>query len=395
MCFFSIRKLLKQQKSVEASLDAVSAKLENVTQENRQLREYIAQVTQLSNTSLMGGINSTLGAVMENVKNISTNNEARILEVRAQVEKNLTEIRSDNEKQLTAMRAVVEEKLTKTLNDRISATFSSINQRLDDVNKGLGELQSLSGGVNDLKKVLTNVKTRGVWGEVSLANILDGILTREQYVAQYNVTGRKRGDDSGLVDFAIVLPGKNDGEKVFLPIDAKFPSEDYQRLVDASEKGDVAGVENAAKALAATVKRQAKSIRDNYINPPQTTDFAVMYLPTEGLYAEVIRNTGLAEELQGQFKIIPAGPTTITALINSLQLGFRTLAVQKSSKEVFDLLMKFKKDFVLFAGQIARAQGQLDGANKILEDASKRSDIIMKKLDKAEGLAPGLPPVDE
>lgn len=395
MCFFSVRKLLKQQKTVEASLDAVSAKLENVTQENRQLREYIAQVTQLSNTSLMGGINSTLGAVMENVKNISTSNEARILEVRAQVEKNLTEIRSDNEKQLTAMRAVVEEKLTKTLNDRISATFSSINQRLDDVNKGLGELQSLSGGVNDLKKVLTNVKTRGVWGEVSLANILDGILTREQYVAQYNVTGRKRGDDSGLVDFAIVLPGKNDGEKVFLPIDAKFPSEDYQRLVDASEKGDVAGVENAAKALAATVKRQAKSIRDNYINPPQTTDFAVMYLPTEGLYAEVIRNTGLAEELQGQFKIIPAGPTTITALINSLQLGFRTLAVQKSSKEVFDLLMKFKKDFVLFAGQIARAQGQLDGANKILEDASKRSDIIMKKLDKAEGLAPGLPPSDE
>lgn len=376
-------------------MDVVSSKLESVTQENKQLREYIAQMTQVSNNSLMGGINSTLGAVMENVKNISQTNETRILEVRTQVEKNLTEIRQDNEKQLTAMREIVEEKLTKTLNDRISSTFSTINQRLDDVNKGLGELQSLSGGVSDLKKVLTNVKTRGVWGEVSLANILDGILTREQYVTQYNVTGRRRGDDSGLVDFAIVLPGKKDEEKVFLPIDAKFPSEDYQRLVDASEKGDVVGVENAAKALAATVKRQAKSIRDNYINPPKTTDFAVMYLPTEGLYAEVIRNVGLAEELQGQFKVIPAGPTTITALINSLQLGFRTLQVQKSSREVFDLLMKFKKDFVTFAGQIERVQGQLEGANKILDEASKRSGIIMNKLNKAEGLAPALPSSEE
>ena len=382
---------MKQQKEMAASLDAVSTKLELVTQENAKLREYITQVTQLSNTSLIGGINSTLGAVMDNVKNISQANEARILEVRTQVEKNLNEIRQDNEKQLTAMRAVVEEKLTKTLNDRISTTFSTINQRLDDVNKGLGELQSLSGGVNDLKKVLTNVKTRGVWGEVSLANILEGILTREQYVTQYNVTGRKRGDDSGLVDFAIVLPGKSEQERVFLPIDAKFPSEDYQRLVDASERGDVVGVDAASKALAATVKRQARSIRDNYINPPKTTDFAVMYLPTEGLYAEVIRNAGLAEELQGQFKVIPAGPTTVTALINSLQLGFRTLAVQKSSREVFDLLIKFKKDFVTFAGQITRVQGQLEGANKILDEASRRSDIIMKKLDKAEGLAPGLP----
>ncbi len=374
-----------------ASLDAVSAKLENITQENDRLRTYISEITNLSNNALVNGINSTLNAVMENVKTISTTNEQRILEVRTQVEKNLTEIRADNEKQLTAMREVVEEKLTKTVNERISATFTTINQRLDEVNKGLGELQSLSGGVNDLKKVLTNVKTRGVWGEVSLANILEGILTQEQYVTQYNVTGRRRGDDSGLVDFAIVLPGKKDGERVFLPIDAKFPSEDYQRLLDASEKGDAAGVDAAAKALAAAVKRQARSIRDNYINPPQTTDFAVMYLPTEGLYAEVIRNAGLAEELQGQLKVIPAGPTTITALINSLQLGFRTLAVQKSSREVFDLLMKFKKDFEQFANQITRAQGQIEGVNKILDEASRRNDMIMKKLNKAEGLAPAIP----
>jgi len=391
MCFFFTRKLIKQQKNLEASLDAVSVKLESIAQENERLRSYISDVTKLSNSALVDGINATLNAVMENVKTISASNETRILEVRTQVEKNLTEIRADNEKQLTAMREVVEEKLTKTVNERISSTFTTINQRLDEVNKGLGELQSLSGGVNDLKKVLTNVKTRGVWGEVSLANILDSILTQEQYVTQYNVTGRRRGDDSGLVDFAIVLPGKKDGERVFLPIDAKFPSEDYQRLLDASEKGDAAGVEAASKALAAAVKKQARSIRDNYINPPQTTDFAVMYLPTEGLYAEVIRNAGLAEELQGQLKVVPAGPTTITALINSLQLGFRTLAVQKSSREVFDLLMKFKKDFVQFAGQITRAQGQIEGVNKILDEASRRNDMIMKKLDKAEGLAPALP----
>ncbi|MBO4538742.1 MAG: DNA recombination protein RmuC [Clostridia bacterium] len=372
-------------------MDAVSVKLESIAQENERLRSYISDVTKLSNSALVDGINATLNAVMENVKTISASNETRILEVRTQVEKNLTEIRADNEKQLTAMREVVEEKLTKTVNERISSTFTTINQRLDEVNKGLGELQSLSGGVNDLKKVLTNVKTRGVWGEVSLANILDSILTQEQYVTQYNVTGRRRGDDSGLVDFAIVLPGKKDGERVFLPIDAKFPSEDYQRLLDASEKGDAAGVEAASKALAAAVKKQARSIRDNYINPPQTTDFAVMYLPTEGLYAEVIRNAGLTEELQGQLKVIPAGPTTITALINSLQLGFRTLAVQKSSREVFDLLMKFKKDFLQFAEQITRAQGQIEGVNKILGEASRRNDIIRKKLDKAEGLAPALP----
>lgn len=378
-----------------ASLDAVSAKLEDVTKENQALRTYITDVTNLSNGTLMTGINSTLTAVMENVKNISTTNETRILEVRAQVEKNLTEIRSDNEKQLTAMRAVVEEKLTSTLNERITTTFSTINQRLDDVNKGLGELQSLSGGVNDLKRVLTNVKTRGVWGEVSLANILDGVLTKEQYVTQYNVTGRRRGDDAGLVDFAIILPGQNEREHVYLPIDAKFPQEDYQRLVDAADKGDVAGVEEWTKKLAAAVKKQARSIRDNYINPPKTTDFAVMYLPTEGLYAEIIRNPGLVEELQGQQKVIPAGPTTVTALINSLQLGFRTLAVQKSSREVFDLLMKFKKDFSTFAGQIAQAQDKLGNVNKILEDASKRNDIIMKKLDKAEGLAPALPVGEE
>jgi len=350
------------------------------------------QTLNLSNTSLVNGINSTLKAVMDNVANISRSNETRILEVKAQVSHDLAEIRQDNEKQLTAMRGVVEERLTSTLNERLNSTFSAVNERLDAVNKELGELQSLSGGVNDLKRVLSNVKTRGVWGEVSLANILDGILTTEQYVTQFNVTGRRRGDDAGLVDFAIVLPGKGD-KPVYLPIDAKFPSEDYQRLVDASERGDGEGVEIATKALIAAVRKEAKSIHENYINPPITTDFAVMYLPTEGLFAEVIRNAGLAEELQHTLKVIPAGPTTISALINSLQLGFRTLAVQKSSREVFDLLIKFKQDFKLFVEQINKVQGHIDGASRSLGEASKRTDIIMKKLSKAEGLAPPDDPI--
>lgn len=385
MCFGWKRKLIKKQ-------DELLTQVARITQENQSLREFIVQTLNLSNTSLVNGINSTLKAVMDNVANISRSNETRILEVKAQVSHDLAEIRQDNEKQLTAMRGVVEERLTSTLNERLNSTFSAVNERLDAVNKELGELQSLSGGVNDLKRVLSNVKTRGVWGEVSLANILDGILTTEQYVTQFNVTGRRRGDDAGLVDFAIVLPGKGD-KPVYLPIDAKFPSEDYQRLVDASERGDGEGVEIATKALIAAVRKEAKSIHENYINPPITTDFAVMYLPTEGLFAEVIRNAGLAEELQHTLKVIPAGPTTISALINSLQLGFRTLAVQKSSREVFDLLIKFKQDFKLFVEQINKVQGHIDGASRSLGEASKRTDIIMKKLSKAEGLAPPDDPI--
>lgn len=390
MCFGFRKKMLKRQEEILNRLTA----LENSGKSDRDIvTATITSAISGSNTALIGGIKTTLDAVADNVNTMGKANEARIgevkdelyrnlTEIRTNVEKSLKDVREDNEKQLTAMRGVVEEKLATTLNDRLTQTFTSINERLDAVNKGLGEMQALNNGVTDLKKVLSNVKTRGIWGEVSLENLLDGILTREQYVVQQNVSGIKNGE---AVDFAVVLPGRGEG-RVYLPIDVKFPLEDYQRLVDGSDSGDLIAMQTASKGLENAIKIQARSIKDKYINPPLTTDFAVMYLPIEGLYAEVIRNPGLIEELQSKYKVIPAGPTTLSAILNSLQLGFRTLAIQRSSKEIFDLLTAFKKDFGKFVGNIEAAQKQVENAGKTLDDATKRTSIIQKKLDKVENL---------
>ncbi len=393
MCFGFRKKVLRRQ-------EEILKKLEEAEQANRAGREAITTAMSVSNTALIGGIKTTLDAVVGNVDIMRKTNETRIAEVNATLDKNLSEIRfnmekslkdvrEDNEKQLGAMRNVVEQKLTETLGERLSSTFNAINERLDAVNKGLGEMQSLNNGVTDLRKVLSNVKTRGIWGEVSLENLLDGILTREQYVVQKNVSGKRNGE---AVDFAVVLPGKSEG-KVYLPIDVKFPLEDYQRLVDSSESGNVVAMQEAVKGLENAIKTQAKSIKEKYLNPPLTTDFALMYLPIEGLYAEVIRNPGLIEELQSRYKVVPCGPTTISAILNSLQLGFRTLAIQRSSKEVFDLLAAFRKDFEKFVANLDQAQRQVEGAGRTLEDATKRTSIIMKKLNKVETLP--LPEAEE
>lgn len=393
MCFGFRKKVLRRQ-------EEILKKLEEAEQANRAGREAITTAMTVSNTALIGGIKTTLDAVVGNVDIMRKTNETRIAEVNATLDKNLSEIRfnmekslkdvrEDNEKQLGAMRNVVEQKLAETLGERLSSTFNAINERLDAVNKGLGEMQSLNNGVTDLRKVLSNVKTRGIWGEVSLENLLDGILTREQYVVQKNVSGKRNGE---AVDFAVVLPGKSEG-KVYLPIDVKFPLEDYQRLVDSSESGNVVAMQEAVKGLENAIKTQAKSIKEKYLNPPLTTDFALMYLPIEGLYAEVIRNPGLIEELQSRYKVVPCGPTTISAILNSLQLGFRTLAIQRSSKEVFDLLAAFRKDFEKFVSNLDQAQRQVEGAGRTLEDATKRTSIIMKKLNKVETLP--LPEAEE
>ena len=393
MCFGFRKKVLRRQ-------EEILNKLEEAEQANRAGREALTTAMSVSNTALIGGIKTTLDAVVGNVDIMRKTNETRIAEVNATLDKNLSEIRfnmekslkdvrEDNEKQLGAMRNVVEQKLTETLGERLSSTFNAINERLDAVNKGLGEMQSLNNGVTDLRKVLSNVKTRGIWGEVSLENLLDGILTREQYVIQKNVSGKRNGE---AVDFAVVLPGKSEG-KVYLPIDVKFPLEDYQRLVDSSESGNVVAMQEAVKGLENAIKTQAKSIKEKYLNPPLTTDFALMYLPIEGLYAEVIRNPGLIEELQSRYKVVPCGPTTISAILNSLQLGFRTLAIQRSSKEVFDLLAAFRKDFEKFVANLDQAQRQVEGAGRTLEDATKRTSIIMKKLNKVETLP--LPEAEE
>ena len=285
------------------------------------------------------------------------------------------------------MKQVVEEKLTATLNERLSQTFKAISERLDEVNKGLGEMRNLTTGVTDLKKMLGNVKTRGVFGEVSLRNILENILTEEQYACQFNLSGRE-DDGRRVVDFAVILPGQSKEDKVYLPIDAKVPLEDYQRLVSAADEGDKQKTEEASKALVNAIKIQAKSIKENYIIPPKTVNFALMYLPIEGLYAEVVRNAGLLEELREKYKIIPAGPTTISALLNSLQIGFKTLAIQRSSKEIYESLIKFRGDFAKFTELLEKAQSQISLAGRTLDDATKRTNTIIKKLDKVESLTP-------
>lgn len=392
MCFYR-KKLYKQQQELLNRL----AKIE---QDGQSSREVITTAVTASNAAVVNGIKATVDAVADNVRNMTASNETRLAEVKEELKTNLTEIRTnvegslksvreDNEKQLAAMREVVEEKLAGSLNERLNATFNAINERLDAVNKGLGEMQALNNGVTDLKKVLANVKTRGMWGEVSLENLLDGILTKEQYATQQNVTGKRNGE---AVDFAVILPGKKEG-RVYLPIDVKFPLEDYQRMVEASERGNIEETQSALKALENAVKIQAKSISSKYINPPYTTDFAIMYLPIEGLYAEIIRNPGLSEELQRKYKVVPAGPTTISAILNSLQLGFRTLAIQRSSREVFDLLTGFKKDFTTFMENIESAQKQVDTVGRTLATATKRNEIIMKKLNKAETLS--IPEIEE
>ena len=394
MCFlFGKKKILATQK-------LLAEKVEELTKETRAISETLASVTatvnavtvsvnntlQVSNNAMTNGIRTVLSSVVSNVSNIAETNEKRIVEVKDALNRNLAEIRQDNEKRLNEMREIVEEKLASTINDRLAQTFTTINERLDAVNKGLGEMQNLTSGVTDLKKMLGNIKTRGIFGEVSLSNLLMNILTPEQYEEQFNLSSRL---DEGrhIVDFAVVLPGKGRDERVYLPIDAKFPLEDYQRLVSASEIGNAEGVTEASKALTNAIKKQAKSINERYVMPPKTVDFALMYLPIEGLYAEVVRNPGLLEELRSKYKVIPVGPTTISALLNSLQIGFKTLAVQRSSKEIYDIMLKFKSDFIIFISQLEKAQGQVNTVGKTLEDATKRTSIIMKKLEKVEGMA--------
>ena len=392
MCLFGRKKILAQQREL-------AEKIDELAKETQRMRDSINATVNtavgVANTALIGGVNSTLDRFAENVSNVLTNNEKRINEMRSTIDKNLVEIRQDNEKRLAEMKQVVEEKLTSSLNERLTQTFSVINERLDEVNKGLGEMRNLTTGVTDLKKMLGNVKTRGVFGEVSLSNILSNILTPEQYKEQFNVSNRAEDAGRKAVDFAIVLPGQNDEEKVYLPIDAKFPLEDYQRLVTASETADVEGVNEASKALVNAIKLQAKSISENYIKPPKTVNFAIMYLPIEGLYAEVVRNAGLLEELRTKYGVTPAGPTTITALLNSLQVGFKTLAVQKSSRAIYDSLVKFRKDFGQFVELLDKAQKQIDTVGRTLEDATKRTNIIQKGLDKVEGITPPALPEGE
>ena len=306
---------------------------------------------------------------------MAVENEQKLEAIRGTMEKKITDLTADNNRQLAEMRQTVDEKLQKTLEDRISQSFRLVSERLEQVYKGLGEMQNLAAGVGDLKKVLTNVKTRGILGEVQLSAILEQILAPDQY--EENV--RTKCSGSERVEFAVKLPGDGDST-VWLPIDAKFPGDAYAALVEAYESGDAAAVELAAKNLERVIKSEAKDIRDKYVEPPYTTDFAIMFLPFEGLYAEVVRR-GLLEVLQRDYKINIAGPTTMAALLNSLQMGFKTLAIQKHSSEVWDVLGAVKTEFDKFGTVLEATQARINQANAELDKLiGTRTRSIQRKL---------------
>ena len=328
----------------------------------------------------------------KNLVQMTRLNEQKMEGMRRTIESRLQAIQQDNTKQLEQMRSVVDEKLQTTLEKRLSDSFRQVSERLEQVYKGLGEMRMLATGVGDLKKVLTNVKTRGTWGEIRLNHILEQILAPEQYAA--NVATKKNSSDR--VEYAIKLPGR-DGEKesqIWLPIDAKFPQEDYQRLMDAQEAADRDRADKSLKGLELRIKAEAKNIRDKYIDPPYTTDFGIMFLPVEGLYAEVLRLPGLCDTLQRDFRIVVTGPTTLAALLNSLQMGFRTLAIEKRSSEVWRLLAIVKTEFGKFGDVLAKTKKKLQEASNTIDGAEVRTRAIQRKLRKVQEIPQGDMPAD-
>ncbi|HEX2934496.1 MAG TPA: DNA recombination protein RmuC [Bacteroidales bacterium] len=304
--------------------------------------------------------------------------------IRETMENRLKLLQDENSKKLDEMRATVDEKLQDTLEKRLTESFKQVSERLEQVHKGLGEMQTLATGVGDLKKVLSNVKTRGILGEIQLGNILEQILSPEQYAT--NVATKKETREN--VEFAVKLPGKDDfGQVVWLPIDSKFPLEDYHALIEAYENGDASQVTSSAKLLENSIKKFAKDIRDKYIDPPYTTDFGIMFLPVEGLYAEVIRRTNLVETLQRDYKIVITGPTTLAAILNSLQMGFRTLAIEKRSSEVWKILGAVKTEFGRFGDVLKKAQEKIMKAGEDIDElVGTRTRKIQSKLKQVQEL---------
>lgn len=314
---------------------------------------------------------------------LSESNEKKLEEIRGTVEAKLQSIQTDNAKQLEQMRQTVDEKLQGTLEKRLGDSFKQVSERLELVHKGLGEMQSLATGVGDLKKVLTNVKTRGTWGEVQLGALLEQVLNPEQFAT--NVATKDGGE---RVEYAVRLPGQGSetDQSVWLPIDAKFPVEDYQRLVEAQERADIEGVETAGKQLETRVKACAGDISRKYLNPPKTTDFAILFLPIEGLFAEVIRRTGLTEVLQREHRVVIAGPTTLWSILSSLQMGFRTLAIQKRSSEVWNLLAAVKTEWTKYGDVLDAVQKKLHQASETIDKVQVRSRVIGRKLKDVQEL---------
>jgi DNA recombination protein RmuC len=321
------------------------------------------------------------GMTLAQVNNLTQMNEDKLNSIRNTLETRLKDMQGDNEKKLEQMRQTVDEKLHETLEKRLGDSFKIVSERLEKVHAGLGEMQNLALGVGDLKKVLSNVKTRGTWGEIQLGNLLEQILSPEQY--DKNVATKKGSKE--IVEYAIKMPGKSE-DVVWLPIDAKFPKEDYERLLEAQEAGELKLVEEAGKALEARVKGEARDIRDKYIDPPNTTDFGIMFLSTEGLYAEALRRPGLAEFIQREYRVSLSGPSTVAALLNSLQMGFRTLAIEKRASEVWSVLGAVKTEFSKFGKLLERTHRQLNTVTKSIESATTKTRTIERKLRNVQEL---------
>ncbi|MEJ5352237.1 MAG: DNA recombination protein RmuC [Melioribacteraceae bacterium] len=322
----------------------------------------------------------------DQLSKLTQSNEQKFDNLQMRVENQLKEIQENNSKKLEEMRQTVDEKLHATLERRLGESFKLVSERLEQVYKGLGDMQELARGVGDLKNVLTNVKTRGTWGEIQLENLIEQILTREQY--EKNVITKKGSNDK--VEVAIKLPGRDSSktEIIWLPIDAKFPIEDYQRLLDAQDAADIDAINDAAKGIEVRIKSEAKKIAEKYLDPPNTTDFAIMFLPIEGLYAEVLRRPGLAEFIQREYRVTIAGPTNLAAILNSLQMGFRTLAIEKRSSEVWKILSSVKTEFGKFGDVLEATQKKLQEASNKIEEATKSTRKIERQLKDVQVLPP-------
>lgn len=370
--------LLKSNRKQTESLETF------IRQEMKENREEMARNLRELRTELNQTLNLSTQQMQNTLhRNLMTSNEMQREKFEAMNRQQDVLVKS-TEKRLDEMRLMVEEKLQKTLNERIGQSFELVRSQLENVQKGLGEMKTLAEDVGGLKKVLGNVKTRGTFGEIQLGALLEQMLSPEQYAS--NVKTRKNATE--FVEFAIKLPGKDDGkEVVYLPIDAKFPKDVYEQYVDAYEAGDVSLMESTSKQLEITLKRMAKDIHDKYIEPPYTTDFAILFLPFESIYAEVIRRTSLVESLQKDYKIIVTGPTTLGAILNSLQMGFRTLAIQKRTSEVWSVLGAVKTEFGKFGGMLEKVQKNLQSAGDQLEEVmGKRTRAIERKLRQVEAL---------
>ena len=361
-------RISKLTSEVNYNLNAM--RQENAKQLNANL---ITTQNAISNISSLQ--KQELENIQKRVSDLTLTNEERLERLTKEVNNSMTQIRQENQKQLDAMRNTVDEKLNVSLSQRLNESFAKIQSSLEHVDSGLGEMKALANGVGDLKKMLSNVKTRGVWGEVMLNSLLEQMLSPHQFMSQVQI----KNNSKERVDFVVIMPGRDDKD-VYLPIDSKFPLDDYYRLSEASDNADIEEIEKYHKAIVKRIKEEAKKINEKYIEVPTTTDFGVMFLPIEGLYAEVVKDVELVDFVQNTYKIVICGPTTLAALLNSLQMGFKTLYIEKRSSEIWGILATFKTEFEKFVQLLSKTQNKLNDANNTIEQATKSSRKIAKKL---------------